>query len=161
MTKLLDHELDVGPFHLSLADINWPDDIQDAVNMVNDALLGLFVLYVLGVGFSGLAILGCIAGFFLAERGSIGLINTLLSGLAALVITVGSILVTVAATKGVHKINDLGDDVGVSAKAGNKFLAITWVAAGLMIAATVYWISHLCIMRREKKKRWTPRKGSY
>lgn len=158
MTDILDHELGVGPFSLNLADINWPDDIQDSLDMVNDALLGLFILYVLGVGFAGLAIFGCIAAFFLNERRSVALINLVLSTLAALCITIGSILVTVAAKKGVDKINDIGDDVGVSAKVGNKFLAITWVAAAVMLGAMFYWVTQLCMLRREKKKRWTPRK---
>jgi hypothetical protein len=125
--------------------------------MVNDALLGLFILYVLGVGFSGLAIFGSIAAFFLNERRSVALLNVGLSTLAALCITIGSILVTVAAKKGVGKINDLGDDVGVSANVGKKFLAITWVAAGMMLGAMFYWVVQLCGLQREKKKRWTPR----
>ncbi|KAJ4157592.1 hypothetical protein NW754_009235 [Fusarium falciforme] len=109
--------------------------------MLNSALLALFVLYVLGVGFSGLAMLGSLAAFFLFRA--------------------AVILVTVAGDKGVDKINDVGDDVGISASLGTKFLALTWASSGLMIAATVYWATHLCLMRRERKRQWTPRKGSY
>ena len=161
MTEILNHELEIGPFNLNLADINWPDDVQDSIDTLNDALLGLFILYVLGVGFSGLAMLGCIVGFFLAGRRSIVWLNLVFALLAALAITIGSILVTVAATKGVDKINDIGDDVGISASAGKKFLAITWVAAGFMIAATIYWATQICLIRREKKRQWRPRKGEY
>ncbi|KAF7547806.1 hypothetical protein G7046_g8886 [Stylonectria norvegica] len=161
LTEILNHELGVGPFSLNLADINWPDDIQDSVDTLNDALLGLFIVYVLGVGFSGLAIIACIAGFFLTHRKSVVWINMAVATLAAICITIGSIIATVAATKGVNKINDLGDDVGISASVGKKFLAITWVSAGVMIVAMLYWTAHLCLERREKKRQWRARKGSY
>lgn len=161
LTELLDHQLEVGPFQLSLTDINWPDDIQDAIDMLNSALLALFVLYVLGVGFSGLAMLGSLAAFFLFSRRGVNAANLGLASLAALCLTVGSILVTVAGDKGVDKINDVGDDVGISASLGTKFLALTWASSGFMIAATSYWTTHLCLMRRERKRQWTPRKGSY
>lgn len=161
LSDILDQQLSVGPFDLSLADINWPEDIQDTVDTLNDALLGLFILFVLGVGFSGLCVAGSIAGFFLFLKSSVVWINLIMATLSALCLTICSILVTVAGKKGVDKINDIGDDIGISAKLGTKFIIITWVAAGCMMAVMMYWVTQLCMMRREKKKRWTPRKGSY
>ncbi|KAM5348401.1 hypothetical protein ACJ41O_008225 [Fusarium nematophilum] len=161
LTEMLDHELEVGPFSLNIADLNWPDEIQDALDMLNQTLLGLFILYVLGVGFSGLAMLACLAAFFLFTKRGVNSVNLVLATLAALALTIGSILVTVAGNKGVDKVNDFGDDVGVSASLGSKFLGLTWAAAALMIAATGYWVTQLCMMRRERKREWKPRKGSY
>ncbi|CAJ0549118.1 Ff.00g027310.m01.CDS01 [Fusarium sp. VM40] len=161
LTEVLDKQLSVGPFELSLADIDWPDDIQDSIDLLNSALLATFILYVLAVGFSGLAMLACIGAFFLFSRRGVNAVNLVLSSLAALVLLVSSILVTIAGKKGVNKINDIGDNVGVSASLGNKFLALTWAAAAVMIAAAVYWFVHLCLMRRERKRQWKPRKGSY
>ncbi|KPM39179.1 hypothetical protein AK830_g7369 [Neonectria ditissima] len=161
LNKMLSQELDVGPFDLTLKDLNWPDAIDDAIDTLNGALLGMFILYVLGVGFSGLAMLACMAAFFLAGRRSVALGNLVLALLAALSITVGSIIATVAAHKGVDKINDLGDDIGLSADLGSKFIAVTWVSSAFMLAATAYWAAHLCLMRREKKREWKHRKGSY
>ncbi|KAF4976334.1 hypothetical protein FZEAL_6978 [Fusarium zealandicum] len=161
LTEMVDQELGIGPLSLSLADINWPSEIQDAIDMLNKALLAQFILYVLGVGFSGLAMLACAAAFFLYTRRGVNAVNLILAALAALVLTVSSILVTVAGKKGVDKINEVGDDVGVSASAGNKFLGLTWAAAGVMIVATIYWTMHLCMMRKERRREWKPRKGSY
>jgi hypothetical protein len=158
---VLDKQLSVGPFELSLTDINWPDDIQDSIDLLNSALLATFILYVLAVGFSGLAMLACIGAFFLFSRRGVNAVNLILSSLAALVLLISSILVTVAGKKGVNKLNDIGDDVGISASLGNKFLALTWAAAAVMIAAAIYWFVHLCLMRRERKRQWKPRKGSY
>ncbi|KAF5670879.1 hypothetical protein FHETE_4327 [Fusarium heterosporum] len=161
LTEMLDKQLSVGPFGLNLADINWPDDIQDSIDLLNSALFATFILYVLAVGFSGLAMLACIGAFFLFTRRGVNAVNLVVSSLAALVLLIASILVTVASKKGVNKINDLGDDVGLSANLGTKFLALTWAAAAVMIAAAIYWFVHLCLMRRERKRQWKPRKGSY
>ncbi|KAF5569809.1 hypothetical protein FPHYL_1798 [Fusarium phyllophilum] len=161
LTEMLDKQLEVGPFQLNLADINWPDDIQDSIDLLNTALLVTFVFYVLAVGFSGLAMVASAGAFFLFARRGVNAVNVILSGLAALVLLIASILVTVAGKKGVNKINDVGDDVGLSASVGNKFLALTWAAAALMVIAAIYWVMHMCLMRRERKRQWKPRKGSY
>lgn len=161
LTEMLDKQLEVGPFKLNLADINWPDDIQDSIDLLNTALLVTFVFYVLAVGFSGLAMVASAGAFFLFARRGVNAVNVILSGLAALVLLIASILVTVAGKKGVNKINDVGDDVGLSASVGNKFLALTWAASALMIIAAIYWVMHLCLMQRERKRQWKPRKGSY
>ncbi|KAF4963695.1 hypothetical protein FSARC_8339 [Fusarium sarcochroum] len=161
LTEMLDKQLSIGPLELSLANINWPDDIQDSIDLLNSALLATFVLYVLAVGFSGLAMLACVGAFFLFARRGVNAVNLVLASLSALVLLIASILVTVAGHKGVNKLNDLGDDVGISASLGTKFMGLTWAAAALMIAATIYWVVHLCLMRRERKRQWTPRKGSY
>ncbi|KAF5615797.1 hypothetical protein F52700_13233 [Fusarium sp. NRRL 52700] len=161
LTEMLDKQLEVGPFQMNLADINWPDDIQDSIDLLNTALLVTFVFYVLAVGFSGLAMVASAGAFFLFARRGVNAVNVILSGLAALVLLIASIIVTVAGKKGVNKINDVGDDVGLSASVGNKFLALTWAAAALMIIAAIYWVMHLCLMRRERKRQWKPRKGSY
>ncbi|CAG7564137.1 unnamed protein product [Fusarium equiseti] len=161
LTDMLDKQLSVGPFELNLADINWPDDIQDSIDILNKALLATFVLYVIAVGFSGLAMLAALAAFFLFSRRGVNAVNLIIASLAALVLLIASILVTVAGKKGVSKLNDVGDNVGISASRGTKFLGLTWAAAALMIAAAIYWFVHLCLMRRERKREWKPRKGSY
>ncbi|KAF4450500.1 hypothetical protein F53441_6390 [Fusarium austroafricanum] len=161
LTEMLDKQLSVGPFKLSLTDINWPDDIQDSIDLLNSALLATFVFYVVAVGLTGLAMLASLGAFFLFARRGVNAVNVILSGLAALVLLIASILVTVAGKKGVKAINKIGDNVGVSASLGNKFLGLTWAAAGLMIIAAIYWVMHLCLMRRERKRQWKPRKGSY
>ncbi|KAF7544901.1 hypothetical protein G7Z17_g9589 [Cylindrodendrum hubeiense] len=161
LNKMINKELSVGPLDITLDDLNWPDSIDDAINTLNSALLALFIFYVLGVGFSGLAMLACVAGFFLAGRRSVTIGNLTLAALAATSITVGSIIGTVAAHKGADKINDLGEDIGLSASIGSKFIALTWVSSAFMIAAAVYWTAQICLMRRDKKREWKHRKGSY
>lgn len=152
LTELLDHELSVGPFEISLNDINWPDEVQDAINAINDVLLAMFVLYVLGIGFSGIGVFTAAAAFVFAGKRSVMLINLAVSALAAICILVGSILVTVAVTAGIDQINDVGDDVGIAAKKGDKFLGITWAAAAMMVLSTVIWCGLFFSVWRERKR---------
>ncbi|KAF9870341.1 SUR7 protein [Colletotrichum karsti] len=164
LTKMLDQELSVGPLRLSLADLDWPETIEDALDKVNKALLSIFVLYVLGIGFSGLAILGSLAAIFLGFSKGVTIVNFVFAILAAIVLFAGSLVTTIGAREGAKQINDLGDDIGLSANVGTKFMIISWVAFAVMAAAAVYWVTQCCASRRAKKRGYTEKrhnKGSF
>lgn len=160
LTKLLDHELKVGPFEISLADLNWPDEIEDAVDLLNTGIIAMFVVFVLSIGFSGLSMLGCMAAFFLSGRRWVTTANLAIASLGALCLLIGSIVITVAAHKGVKELNKYGDSVGLSATKGNKLIAITWVSAAFMMAVALYWVAQIYIAKRQRKREWQHRKGS-
>jgi hypothetical protein len=149
---MMDKELSVGPFDLNPADLGWDEKIQDKLDIINDALLGLFILYVLSMGFSGIAVLGCLAAVVLVDSKILVLVNLLASALATLCLLIASILITVVLTKGVNEVNDIAEEIGVHVEKGDKFLILTWVAAGVMIAPMVFWAVRFFVMRREKKR---------
>ncbi|TDZ47212.1 SUR7 family protein pun1 [Colletotrichum trifolii] len=164
LTKMLDQELSVGPMQISLADLEWPDSLEDALDKVNKALLAIFVLYVLGIAFSGLAILGSLAAFFLGFKKRMTVTNFVFAFLAALVLFAGSLVTTIGAKEGAKQINDLGDDVRISADVGQKFMIISWVAFAVMAAAAVYWVTQFCVDRRSRRRGYTEKrhhKGSF
>ncbi|CAG9937218.1 unnamed protein product [Clonostachys rosea f. rosea IK726] len=123
MTALMDKELGVGPFDINIADLGWDEKMQDKLDIVNKVLLGLFVLYVLGIGFSGLATILCVA----------------------------AILITVTVTKGVNEFNNLSEKIGVTIVRGNPFLIISWVAAVVMLVAMVFWATRFHMIRRQDR----------
>lgn len=163
LTEILNKQLEAGPMNINLADLNWPPEIQEKLDIINDLLLGLFIVYVLGMGFSGLAILGTVASMILASSRLLTLFNFVLSALAAISITAGSIIVTVAGVKGVDELNKVAEDFGVHAERGRNFLIISWVAAGCMIAAAVFWTTRFCMLcvERRREKRAVARKEGY
>ncbi len=142
---MLDHGLSVGPLKLNLADINWPDSVQDKLDVLNDALLGLFVLYALAMGFSGLAMFTNAAAFLLPGRPPVVLANLVLGALGGLSCLIGSIVVSVAGSKGVREINDKGARIGLSAERGIKFYILTWISTGFMLGVAVFWVSFIII----------------
>jgi len=159
MTKLLDKSISVGPVDVSLNDLGYTDEIQDKVDILNDALLGLFILYVLGMGFCGVAICGCLGAFLAPARKSMALTNLIASILACLSLIIASILVTVAVTKGVREINDVGEEFGLEVQRGTKFLIISWVAAGVMLCTTVFWGVRFGSLKRRNKHIGRPTKS--
>lgn len=163
LTEMLNSQLEAGPLKINLADLNWPPEIQEKLDLVNDVILGLFIVYVLGMAFSGLAILGTAASIVFASSRLLTLANFALSALAALSITAGSIIVTVAGTKGIDELNKAAEDFGVRASRGAKFLAITWAAAACMIAAAAFWTTRFCLLcvERRRERRAVARKEGY
>lgn len=152
LNKILNHELEIGPFDLNLAKIDWPDSIQDNLDIINNALLALFIFYALGISFSGLGILCCIPAFLIPDKKIIILINTAVASLGAFSIFIGSAIVTAASSIGVKAINKAGHKVGIVAERGVKFYAITWVAATLMIISTGFWVGQLWLLTRRRKR---------
>jgi uncharacterized membrane protein YagU involved in acid resistance len=152
LQDVIETELSLGPFDLSLEDIGWSDDIQNQVDKINDVLLAMFILYVLGMAFSIIGVITAVLSFVWAHKRSLVLINLGVIGIAMACLVVGSIIVTVAVTEGIDKINDLGEDIGISVNRGNNFLAITWAAAGLTIVSFLIWCFQLCFVWRQRKR---------
>lgn len=161
--EMLSEELEMGPVDITLEDLNFPPEIQDQLDTINDALLALFVLYVLGIAFSGLGVFTAALAFFFPTKRTLVLVNVAVIGIAMVVLVAGSIVVTVAVTEGVDQINDIGEDVGVEVERGDNFLAITWAAAGLTLVSFIVWCVQLCNVWREGKRSRAARrsKSSY
>lgn len=63
---------------------------------------------------------------------------------------VASGIATAVAVKATEIINEEGNRIGVTASRGNKFLAMTWSATGLMLVATLSWMVLCCFKPRGK-----------
>lgn len=164
LTKMLDQELEIGPLSISIADLEWPDSIEDTLDKVNKFLLAIWVLYVLAIGFSGLSILGSLAAFFMGFKKSMTVTNFIFAFLATLVLFAGSLITTIGAKEGAKQITDLGEDIGIAASAGQKFMIISWVSFAVMFAAAIYWVTQFCVERRPRKRVYTEKrhhKGSF
>ncbi|KAI1381935.1 hypothetical protein F4677DRAFT_400323 [Hypoxylon crocopeplum] len=151
LTDILQREIDAGPLNISAADIPLPTKIQESIDYLNSFLLASFVLYTLGSAFSGLSFLSCIVVLTLRGRTiNKGLVafNLVLAALAALTLAVGSAIATAISKKGVSEINAAGDEAGISAIEGTKFMIISWVAFAVMFVALVYWSVLCCYPRR-------------
>ncbi|KAL7921197.1 actin cortical patch SUR7/pH-response regulator pali [Trichoderma austrokoningii] len=154
LTEMLNHELSIGPLDINLADIDWPDSIEDKIRDLNSALLVLFVFFVLGVGFSGLSMLACIPALLLGDKKIILLTNGAFASLAATCIVLGSAVVTAASSIVASAINKAGEKISLVATTGTKFFTISWVAAVLMIITSLFWIGKFMMLwKREKRNR--------
>lgn len=145
-TKILQSELTTG---INLTDLNWPDTIQDVIHTIEIATRAMFVLYCIGAGFAGLAVLTAIVHLF--GGGRLGAAcNFLIDFMAFLALGIASAIATAIIVKVVNAVNKYGEEIGVAAYKGNKFLAFTWAATALMLVASIGWIVECCLGRKNK-----------
>lgn len=156
--KVLNGQLEAGPLGINLSEINWPDDIQSGLDKLNIATNATFVLYAIGIAASGLAIIASLVAVFLHGSRLVSFGNLGLAGLAFVALLTGSIIVTVVQDKATGIINKYGNEIGLYAYRGTKFLILTWVATGLMALASIAWITDMCIGRRREGRVYTEKK---
>ena len=64
-TQVVQHELRPG---VNLTDIHWPHQVEEAAHAVELAAKVMFVFYVIGIIFAGLAVLGAVVGVLAGGR---------------------------------------------------------------------------------------------
>ena len=64
-TQIIQNELRPG---LNLTDIHWPHEIEEAARAIEVTAKAMFVFYIIGVVFAGLAVLGAVIGLFASGR---------------------------------------------------------------------------------------------
>lgn len=145
----LDHYLSLSPVQIDMdiADIGWLEDIQDAINLVNGVLQGLFALYVLTIILIVLSIVTNVV-VSLAWTSMLMVVNLIGFILATLSSVVLSIVVTVALTRALDALNDIGGNIGIRGERGSNFLIFSWIASSLMVCATGF----VLVYSRKKNK---------
>ncbi|KAJ5172634.1 hypothetical protein N7492_005227 [Penicillium capsulatum] len=117
-------------------ELNWPRVISDDFHAFRISSQSMAVLYCIGVGAMGAAVL-VRASSFVAPRAQTGLFEFGFLVLGSLSISIASIIATVIALEFVALINAHGDGSNVSAKYGDKFLGMTWASAGLLLLGSI------------------------
>lgn len=152
VTKMFDHELQVGPLNLNLADLGFTKDLQKQFDKIPRILLALAVVYILAVGFTGTAFLAAAAAMVLlpsyGRSRALVLVNFGIATLGFLTLLAGSLVTTIGASLLVDKINESGKDIGLTATVGRKFLGLTWAAVGPMLLVLGYWVWELSESKR-------------
>ena len=151
--QILQSELDdSGHGDIDLvSDLRWPEDVSRGIRALRVAARAAFVLYCIAIGFEGIALILGIVSVFLAGRVS-AVANMFIDWLAFLVLGIASAIATAIAVKGVDVINEHGDEIGLQAQRGNKFLILTWIATGLMLLASIVWCLD-CVVGSRRRRR--------
>lgn len=158
LSTILDHELSIGPFNISLSDLGFTDKLTSKLQDLPTIFEALAAIYIISAVFAALTLLASLASIFLLPSGKLVLADLVLALFAALFILVGSLMYTIGAKAAVGKIQDLGaGDIGLEVQVGTKFQALTWASFALMALAAIYWIwefvGALRARRRERKVR--------
>lgn len=171
VTKMLDHDLSVGPFSLNLADLSITKSIQSGVNTISKFAEVPVVIYFFAVAFIGLSMLGSIAAVFLIRRtqhdsdslnsyknrkfeistGLVIMANLGLAASAVLALLIGNLVMTIAGKKVVEEVTEHANKYGLYAYQGTKFLATTWAAFALMVLACIWWVVEFIILHASRQ----------
>lgn len=147
----LQRELDdAGHGDLNLTDLAWPEELDDGVRALATASKATFVLYCVGAALAFVALAAAGVGVFFEGRLS-AVVNVVVDSVAFLVLGVASAVVTAVAVKAARVVNEKGEDVGVSAQRGGKFLALTWAATGLLFVASLVWCG-MCVVGGRRRR---------
>lgn len=149
-TRIIEQRLNESGLDVTLEDLKWPEDIQNGIDALNALMAAMFVLYVIAICLIFVALVAAVFAVLSSGRLS-ACVNFLIATLAFIAIGLASALVTAVMIKGTDVINQHGNDIGVEAKWGAKFLGLTWAATGLMLVVVLMWVVEFCIGRRHKK----------
>ncbi|KAK3388100.1 actin cortical patch SUR7/pH-response regulator pali [Sordaria brevicollis] len=142
VSDILDKELRLGPFQLTLQDIGFDDQVQSAFDTLNRVIKAFAIILIVDVALTGLVMLASLlAIFFLnSKERPTPIINAVLSSIAFFLVLVTGILATVGSRIGASKANEYGKDIGLSAKAGTNYTILIWVAVGFSLITFVGWV---------------------
>ena len=128
-----------------------PDALDDAITALRAAYRAIFVLYCMGIALAFLSMVFSLVSIFAAKRVYV-LINAALANLACLSLGIASAIVTAVVVEGASAVNKFGEDVGIVAERGDKFLGLTWAATLLMLVAFAVWLVHVFRSKRQMVK---------
>ncbi|TAQ85817.1 hypothetical protein B7494_g5863 [Chlorociboria aeruginascens] len=158
ISNILSQELANSRLHLNLSDIAWPKALQDGLKDLNIALSVTFVLYCIGIAAAGVSIILALLYLFTSGSRLFSIFNFSLASLSFVTLLIASAIVTVVAKKASHLVNKYGNEIGLYAYKGGKYLALTWVSTAVMFIASLAWIVEF-FWEKEGDTRYAQEKG--
>ena len=134
--SILQQQLSAGG--LGLADLDWPTQMSTGLDALSKAQHAMKWLYVATAGFTCLALAMTAVQICLFGKVVMNFPTWLAESAGLLTLGIASGLVTAFAVGSTKLINALGQDLGVCATVGVKFLALTWAAVVAMLIAVVF-----------------------
>ncbi|KAF2786634.1 integral membrane protein-like protein [Melanomma pulvis-pyrius CBS 109.77] len=151
-TEVLERALNESGVDVTLADLDWPADIQKGIDALRIISKTVFVLYCIGIALIFISLVAAVPALFSAGRMA-ACLNVMVSTLALLAIGIASALVTAVIVKAADTVNKYGNEIGVEAQKGGKFLALTWAATALMFVTLCVWTFETCCGHRRRERR--------
>lgn len=155
IADILNEQLAIGPLHISLENLKWPDSIQENLDKLAAAYHATLAFYAIAIIFLGICIISSLFIFF-GSSTPILLFNTwILLGLGSLCLLLSSIIITIAGSKASGIINDKGNKVGVYAYQGHKYLALSWCSVVVAFLAFVSFSVAILFGKNDSERKLT------
>ena len=108
--------------------------------------------YSIGIAAAGCTIIVALVAVFLNGSRLILFAIYGLAMLSFLAFLSVSIIVTIFQKKATHIINKLGNEIGVYAHKGHKYLTLTWVCVAVVALVMIAWEAESCIGKWNKRR---------
>lgn len=102
------------------------------MNSLSSLLSALFVLYIIGIAMAGLMIVAA-SSMLLQQNSHLRRLCKWSVALSFLALFSASIIITFVQVKATDVINTYGNDIGVYAYTGGKYMVFTWVSVVFML----------------------------
>ncbi|KAF2705303.1 hypothetical protein K504DRAFT_388614 [Pleomassaria siparia CBS 279.74] len=159
-TDIVQRALNESGVDVTLADLDWPADIQKGIDTLRVVQKTVFVLYCIAIGLIFVSLIAALPAIFSSGRMA-ACLNVMVSTLGFVAIGLASALVTAVIVKGSNVVNKYGNEIGLEAQKGGKFLALTWAATALMFVTVLVWTFETCCghRRRQRDAGYMPKHG--
>lgn len=140
VTALFDQDVRNDSSELGLASLGFTEDLVHVLNQIPAAFMAVSALFITGSVLVGASLAGSVCAVFAVQRARAAVLaNLILAWLAWLVLLLATAISQATASTITRKVNELDDDVGLSAASGTKFSALTWAAVSLTLVAALSW----------------------
>ncbi|RKF56095.1 putative sur7 protein [Erysiphe neolycopersici] len=150
---IIDRELRLGPLHIGLKDLKWPDSLQKNFDMLSKALHAALAFYAISITATGLSIMTGLLVFFGNTSLLLSLTTWVLMGLSFFSLFVSSIIVVIVNSKSIKIVEENGSKIGIFAYKGHKYIALTWCSTFVMLLAVLSFGASIFFGRRSGEKK--------
>jgi hypothetical protein len=135
-----------------LTQIGFPDSITNGLEVLRIAYHAMFACYVITIVLSFVMFLT--SALYIFSNGSrvTACITIIISIITFLASGAASGVATAVNTIGASIINEHGNEIGVEAYQGRKFLALTWASTAAVFLGLMYWFVDCCCGRSRKTR---------
>ncbi|POS82137.1 hypothetical protein EPUL_005886, partial [Erysiphe pulchra] len=150
---IIDRELRLGPLHIGLKDVKWPDVLQKNFDMLSKALHAALAFYAIAITAIGISIITGLLVFFGSNSLLLSLTTWALMGLGFFSLFVSSIIVVIVNSKSVKLVEENGSKIGISAYKGHRYIALSWCSAFVMLLAVISFGAAIYLRRRSDERK--------
>ncbi|RKF83424.1 putative sur7 protein [Golovinomyces cichoracearum] len=152
IADIIDKQLQVGPLHIGLDKLKWPDSIQKKFDELSTALHAALAFYAISVVAAGISIFTGLVLLFGSDSLLLSLVNMACLFLSFFSLFIASIIITVVNSKSLKTVNENGNKIGLYAYKGHKYLALTWSSMAVMLLAVLSFAALMLTRKRRGGK---------
>jgi len=128
----------------------FPEDAEQANDILKGVSKAMGILYIIGVALTGLTVLMSILGLFISSR-IFAFLTAIVAFLAFIALGVASGLLTALMVKLHEEFTRHLSEYGFSFSKSKLALGLTWAAVGCMLIVTLFWFFSICCGPRRNR----------